>query len=271
MNAEEILNDLTEIIVGYGPRLVGAILVWFVGRLLIRIMNRIINSQLERRQIDVSLKPFVKTVINTTFQILLIISVLSTMGIEMTSFVAILGAAGLAIGMALSGTLQNFAGGVIILLLKPFKADDLVEAQGYIGKVKEIQIFNTVLVTPDNKTVIIPNGGLATGSLINYTGQATRRVDFTFGIGYGDSTEEARKVLMNLIDQDERILKDPEPLVEVGGLGSSSVDMTVRVWTNTDDYWPVFYTMNDKVYNEFNKVGLNIPYPQMDVHLHKEN
>lgn len=270
MEPGEILNKLVEMGLSYGPRVVGAVLIWFVGRMLIRMLNRIFSNLLEKRDIDPSLKPFLKSLLRGTLIALLVISVLSTLGVEMTSFIALLGAAGLAVGMALSGTLQNFAGGVIILLLKPFKVNDFLEAQGFTGTVKEILIFNTILLTPDNRTVIIPNGPLATGPMINYTRQELRRVDFTFGIGYGDSTEEARNVISRIIESDPRILKYPAPFIEVLTLGASSVDMAVRVWVKTEDYWGVYFSMQDSVYNEFNRTGLNIPYPQMDVHLHQK-
>jgi len=182
-----------------------------------------------------------------------------------------LGAAGLAVGLALSGTLQNFAGGAMILLFKPFKVGDVIEAQGFIGKVSEIQIFNTILKTPDNKTIIIPNGGLATSSMTNYTTEPTRRVDWTFGIGYGDDVDKAKEVIKGLCDQDPRILKDPELFIAVSALADSSVNFAVRAWVNADDYWNVFFEMNEKVYKSFDREGLNIPFPQMDVHLHRDS
>ncbi|CAG0911834.1 unnamed protein product, partial [Cyprideis torosa] len=177
------------------------------------------------------------------------------LGVEMTSFIAILGAAGLAVGMALSGTLQNFAGGVVILLFKPYRVDDFIEAQGYTGVVKEIQIFTTILLTPDNKTVIIPNGSLATGSLINYSAEPTRRVDFSYGIAYGDSVQKAREIIMGVIATDDRILKDPEPFIGLGELADSSVNLSTRVWVKTEDYWGVFFTMNEKVYEALDQGG----------------
>ena len=200
---------------------------------------------------------------------MLVISVLGMLGIEMTSFVAILGAAGLAVGMALSGTLQNFAGGVMILIFKPFKNGDFIEAQGHTGTVSEIQIFNTILKTPDNKTIIIPNGGLSTSSMTNYSTEEKRRVDWTFGIGYGDKTDNAKEVLTQLMSEDNRILNDPAPFVAVSELADSSVNFAVRAWVKAEDYWGVYFDMNEKVYNTFDEKGLNIPYPQMDVHLHK--
>jgi len=195
------------------------------------------------------------------------ITALGMLGVEMTSFVALIAAAGLAVGMALSGTLQNFAGGVMILLFKPYKIGDFVEAQGYAGVVKDIQIFTTILTTGDNKTVLIPNGGLATGSLINYSTQPRRRVDFIFGIGYGDDLDKAYEVLGKLIEADDRILKDPEPFMALHALADSSVNIVVRVWVEAGDYWGVYFNMNEQVYRSFGNEGLSIPYPQMDVHV----
>jgi small conductance mechanosensitive channel len=223
-----------------------------------------------KRDVDESLRGFLKSLFSILLKIMLIISIASMIGIEMTSFIAILGAAGLAVGLALSGTLQNFAGGVIILLLKPFKVGDFIEAQGYMGTVKQIQIFNTILKTPDNKTIIIPNGGLSTSSMTNFSTEPQRRVDMKFGIGYGDDTDKAKKVIMSLVEADERILKEPEPFVAVSELGDSSVNFVVRVWVNAADYWGVYFDMHNNIYNTFNKEGLNIPFPQMDVHLHQQ-
>jgi small conductance mechanosensitive channel len=173
------------------------------------------------------------------------------------------------VGLALSGTLQNFAGGVMILIFKPFKVGDLLEAEGYLGTVKEIQIFNTILVTPDNKTIIIPNGGLSNSSMTNYSTQELRRVDWTFGIAYGDDADKAKMVIKRLCDEDSRILKDPEPFIALSALADSSVNFAVRAWVNSGDYWGVFFDMNEKIYKTFAKEGLNIPFPQMDVHMIK--
>ncbi|MEO1256731.1 MAG: mechanosensitive ion channel domain-containing protein, partial [Bacteroidota bacterium] len=221
--------------------------------------------------VDPSLRPFLKSLLSAILKVMLFISVIGMVGIEATSFVAVLGAAGLAVGLALQGTLQNFAGGVIILLLKPFKVGDWIDATGYSGSVHAIQIFNTYLKTPDNKTIIIPNGQLANSSMTNYSTEPRRRVDFTFGVGYGDSTQKTRDTLMELIKADSRILEDPEPFIAVSELADSSVNFVVRVWVEAADYWGVYFEMNENVYNKFNEAGLNIPFPQMDVHLHKEN
>ncbi|MDO6736657.1 mechanosensitive ion channel family protein [Wenyingzhuangia sp. 2_MG-2023] len=262
----------SEYITEWGMKLIAAIAVWVIGGFIVGALVKAFSKMLDKSKTDASLKPFLKSIIGVLLKVLLVITVMSTLGIEMTSFIAILGAAGLAVGMALSGTLQNFAGGVMILIFKPFKVGDFIDAQGHAGSVKEIQIFNTILKTPDNKTIIIPNGGLSNSSMVNYSTEPTRRVDFTFGIGYGDSIEQGKEVLLNILKSDPRVLSTPaEPFVEVTALADSSVNFAVRVWVNASDYWGVYFDTNAKVYNEFNKVGLNIPYPQMDVHVHKAN
>ncbi len=269
MNTEQILTKLTEIFVEYGPRLLGAILVLLIGSWVIRQLMSAMGKMMEKRSMDSSLKPFLISITRALLRVLLFISVLGMVGVDMLSFVAVLGAAGLAVGMALSGTLQNFAGGVIILLFKPFRVGDYIEAQGYSGTVKEVQIFNTVLKTPDARIIIIPNGGLSNSSMINYSAEEQRRVEWTFGIAYGDDVELAKKVLRQLMEADERVLKEPELFIAVAGLADSSVNIVVRAWVNAADYWPLFFHMNELVYNSFNKEGINIPFPQMDVHLHQ--
>jgi len=263
------LESIQGLVFEYGLGLGKAVIVLIIGLWVIGMVVRGIVKMMHKRNVDASLIPFLKSLISALLKIMLVITVIGMLGIEMTSFIAILGAAGLAVGMALSGTLQNFAGGVMILIFKPFKVGDVIDAQGYVGSVNEIQIFNTILKTPDNKTIIIPNGGLSTGSMVNYSTEATRRVDWTIGIGYGDDTAKARQVIQSMIDADSRIMKDPAPFVAVSELADSSVNFTVRAWVNAGDYWGVFFDMNENVYNKFNSEGLNIPYPQMDVHVHK--
>jgi small conductance mechanosensitive channel len=259
------------IVILYGARLLAAIVVLFIGWKLANIAGRRLNRTMEQRNVEPTLRSFGITLTSVLLKILVLITILGMLGIEMTSFIAILGAAGLAVGLALSGTLQNFAGGVLILLFKPFKVGDFIDAQGHAGSVREIQVFNTVLKTPDNRTIIVPNGGLATGSVTNFSTEPQRRVDWNFGIAYGDSAEVARQVLSDIIDEDKRILKTPEPFIALGELGDSSVNFVVRAWVNAADYWPVFFDMNEKVYKIFAGKGLNIPFPQMDVHLHQVN
>ncbi len=243
----------------YGLRLLGAIIALVIGLWIIKIIVRSIRKGLDKGKMDESLKPFITSLVAITLKTLLVVSVLGMMGIQMTSFIAIIGAAGLAVGLALSGTLQNFAGGAMILLFKPFKVGDFIKAQGFAGSVKEIQIFNTILNTSDKQTIIIPNGGLATGSMINFSTEPRRRVDWTFGISYGDDFDKAKSVLLKLISEDSRILKDPEPFIALAELGNSSVNLTVRVWVNSADYLGVFFDMNEKVYKSFAKESLNIP------------
>lgn len=261
-----MINQISAFLMMYGPRLLGALLVLLVGLRLISWFSVWISGRMNK--MDESIRSFAKSGISILLKVLLIISVMGMVGVEMTSFIAILGAAGLAVGLALSGTLQNFAGGVIILVFKPFKVGDFINAQGYSGTVSEIQIFNTILKTPDHKIIIIPNGGLSTSSLTNFSVQPTRRIDWTFGIAYGDSYDKAREVLQRLIDEDPRIKKDPAPFIALAELNTSSVDLTVRVWVDAGDFWGVFFSMNEKVYKTFALEGLNIPFPQLDVHMH---
>lgn len=270
MDAEKLIDEIINFSLEYGPKVIGALVVFIIGSWIVKALTNAFSSLLNKRKVDPSLVPFLRSMVNTLLRVLLIISVLGMLGVEMTSFIAILGAAGLAVGLALSGTLQNFAGGVMILLFRPFKVGDFIDAQGYMGIVKEIQIFNTILKTPDNKTIIIPNGGLSTSSMTNFSTEEQRRVDWTFGIAYGDDAEKAKAVLKRLCDEDERILKDPEAFVALSALADSSVNFVVRAWVNAADYWDVFFDMNEKVYNTFAKEGLSIPFPQMDVHVHNQ-
>ncbi|MEQ8302482.1 MAG: mechanosensitive ion channel [Cyclobacteriaceae bacterium] len=269
MNTDQIMSQATEWVFEYGPKVLGAIVVWIIGGWVIRALVSGQSKLMDKTNLDPSLKPFLQSLSTVLLKTMLVISVLGMLGIEMTSFVAILGAAGLAVGLALSGTLQNFAGGVMILVFKPYKVGDFIEAQGYSGTVSSIQIFNTILKTPDNKTIIIPNGGLSTSSMTNYSTEEKRRVDWTFGIAYGDDVDKAKAVIKRLSDEDSRIHKDPEVFIAVSALADSSVNFAVRAWVNASDYWGVFFDMNEKVYKTFNSEGLNIPYPQMDVHVHK--
>ncbi|PWL23461.1 MAG: mechanosensitive ion channel protein MscS [Fluviicola sp. XM-24bin1] len=253
-----------------GIRLAVALIIYIAGFWLARQLSKGFRKILERRETDESLTTFLTSLTSIGLKVLVIISVITQLGVEMTSFVALLGAAGLAIGMAFSGTLSNFAGGVIILLLKPFKVGDYIETQGEEGIVKEIQIFNTVLTTLDNKIIILANGAVANDTIINFTKAKKRRVDWSFGIAYGDDLKVAKDLLTKFIKEDSRVLQDDENFVGLGELGDSSVNITVRAWVKVEDYWPVFFDMNERVYTEFEAAGLSIPFPQMDVHLQKE-
>lgn len=264
---EQIINTIKTYGLEFGYRLTGAIFALIIGLWLIKKIVGGVAKIMTSKNVDNSLQPFLRSMLNISLKALLVVSVLSMLGVEMTSFVAILGAAGLAVGLALSGTLQNFAGGVMILIFKPFEVGHVITAQGHTGSVFEIQIFNTILKTPDNKHIIIPNGGLATGSMVNFSKETTRRVDWTFGIGYGDDIDKTKEVLSTLIKADSRIKQDPEPFIAVSELGDSSVDFAVRVWVDASDYGGVYFDMNESVYKTFNKEGLSIPYPQIDVHV----
>lgn len=268
-NVNTYWEQYSPLIVEYGTNLIYALVVLLIGLWIVKMITGSVKKMMLKSKMDDSLVPFLSSLVNTLLKVMVVISALGMLGIEMTSFIAILGAAGLAVGMALSGTLQNFAGGVMILIFKPFKVGDFINAQGHSGVVKEIQIFNTILNTPDNKIIIIPNGGLSTGSMTNFSTMETRRVDWTFGIAYGDNADKAITVLKDLIAKDERILKDPEAFVALSELADSSVNFVVRAWVKSGDYWGVFFDMNKKVYETFDKEGLSIPFPQMDVHLDK--
>ncbi|MBR8535459.1 mechanosensitive ion channel [Carboxylicivirga sediminis] len=257
-------------VIANGIRLLAAILIAVIGLWIINKIVKGFKKLLATRGVDETLVPFIISLTSVTLKVLLFISVISYLGVQMTSFIAILGAAGLAVGMALSGTLQNFAGGVILLILKPFKVGDFIEAQGHTGLVKEIQIFNTILTTPDNKVVIIPNGGLSTGAMTNYSKEETRRVDFVFGIGYDDDIDKARNIIIEVAGKQELILKDPAIFVGVLEHGDSSINLVTRVWAKTSDYWTVYFYMMEFVKKEFDKQGISIPFPQRDVHLFNE-
>ena len=260
-------NVVKEYVVPFGIKLVVAIVVLLLGRWVIKLIKKGLTRIMERRKADPSLSSFLMSLVSVLLTFLLIIAIVGILGVNTSSLVALLASAGLAIGMALSGTLQNFAGGVMIMLFKPFKVGDFISAQGYEGVVNEIQIFNTHVLTPDNKEVILPNGSLSTGAMTNFSKQGTRRVDWSFSIAYGDDYDKAKSLLLRLCDEDGRIQKTPAPFVELGKLNNSSVDITVRVWVDAADYWAVFFSMNEKVYKAFAAEGLSIPFPQMDVHM----
>ena len=268
-NIEYYLNKGAELSVSYVPKLLLAIFTLLVGLWIIKIIVNSITRVMEKKGVDPSLAPFLKTLTGILLKVMLIICIAGMIGIQMTSFIAILGAAGLAIGMALSGTFQNFAGGVMLLIFKPFMVGDFIEAQGFAGEVNEIQIFNTILKTPDNRTVIIPNAPLSTGPMVNFSTESRRRVDLVFGISYNDNIDKAKTVMQKIIDADSRILKDPVSFIALKELADSSVNFVVRAWVNSADYWGVFFDMQESVKKTFDKEKISIPYPQMDVHVNQ--
>lgn len=268
---QQYVNTAIEQIMVYLPKLLLAIIVLLIGLRVIKLFVSGINRAMEKAQTDESLRKFSVSFAGVFLKIILIISVASMIGIETTSFIAVLGAAGLAVGFALQGSLGNLAGGLLILFFKPFRVGDVIEAQGFIGKVHTIHILNTILKTFDNKTIYIPNGQLSGGTLTNFTAESQRRVDMTFGIGYQDDLRKAKKILNHLVGEDERILKDPQPLVAISELGESSVNFVVRVWVNSADFWNVYFDMQENVKLTFDKEGISIPFPQRDVHLYQHN
>ncbi len=252
-----------------GKSILLAIIIYVVGKFIISLINKIVSAALERRNLEPTVNSFLKSFVNITLTVLLIIAVVSALGINTTSFAALLASVGVAAGMALSGNLSNFAGGLIILLLKPFKVGDYVDAQGVQGTVAGIQIFHTILNTVDNKQIYLPNGALSSGVITNFSQQSTRRVDLTVSVEYGQDIDVARKVLNDLFKQDKRILTDPAPFVAISAMAASSVDLTVRLWVNAADYWDVFFEMQERIYAEFNKQGISFPFPQITVHTAK--
>lgn len=269
MNVDKIMEQGISMAVEYGPKVLGAIAVWIIGGFVIKTVIKIVMKMLNKTKTDESLKPFTKSLLGIVLKVLLVVSVLGMVGVDMTPFVALLGAAGIAIGMALTGVLQNFTGGLIILMFKPFKLGDFISAQGHSGTVSEISIFHTTLKTVDNKTEILTNGALATSSLTNFSVEEKRRVDWTFGVGYGDDPDKVRKVIREVCAQDNRILKDPDYFIALSEMADSSVNFVVRVWVKASDYWGVYFDINEAIYKAFMKENISIPYPQMDVHLDK--
>lgn len=269
LTVEEIVKYVTSAGLTIGATIIKVALIWIIGRWLSKRLVTLVKKLMVKKNTDASIQTFLVSLIDIVALIVLLIIIISVVGIDTSSFIALFASAGVAIGMALSGTLQNFAGGVMVLLFRPYKVGDYIEAQGQAGTVKEIQIFNTLLQTPDNRIIIVPNGPLSTGIINNYSRETTRRVDFSFSISYGDDFELAKKVLMEIIEKDARILKTPEPFIELGKMNASSIDITVRVWCNAADYWGIFFDMNKSVYSTFPAKGLNFPYNTITVNMPK--
>ncbi|MEO5911505.1 MAG: mechanosensitive ion channel domain-containing protein [Pelobium sp.] len=257
--------------VDLGIALIKGVLIAAIGWQIVKFISKSFGSLMERKSIDPSLTVFLKSLVHNILIILLVLSVLSSMGIEMTSFIAILGAAGLAIGLALQGSLSNFAGGVLILILKPFKVGDVIEAQGVTASVSEIQIFHTVLKSFDNKTIIIPNGPLYNNIIINYSTEPARKIQWIFGIGYNDDIDKAKSIIKEVIFSDERIIDRETPYIYVDSLGDSSVNIRVRGLASNEDFWDVYLTKLEEVKKAFDQQGISIPFPQRDVHLFQHN
>lgn len=270
VSMEQLTQAVTALVMSLGVKLVKVLLIWYVGRWITRKAVKIVKLIMEKRDVNLSIRTFVGSLVDIVSMIVLIIMIISVLGIDTSSFIALFASAGVAVGMALSGTLQNFAGGVMILLFRPFKVGDFIEAQGVSGVVKEIQIFNTVIHTGDNKVLLLPNGPVSTGIINNYSREPKRRLDMTFSIAYGDDFEKAKKVLTKLIAEDGRVLDAPAaPFIELGALSASSIDIVVRMWCKQEDYWGINFDLNKKVYETFPKEGLNFPYQTFTVNVNK--
>lgn len=267
LDFNEIWSQLVSSAIDLGLKIILALVVYWIGKFLIDLLYKFVKHTLEKRKIDLSVNSFLLSLIRIVMMFVLIITIIGILGINTSSFVALFASAGVAIGMALSGTLQNFAGGVMILLFKPYKIGDWIEAAGVSGGVKEIQIFNTILTTADNKIIIVPNGKLSNDMIINYSKGGTRRVDWCFNISYGDNYDKAKEILTQFINEDKRILLDPAPAIVLDKLADSSVQVALRVWVDGADYWSVLYDMNERVYKEFGKYGLSFPVPKMNVNI----
>lgn len=262
-----VIQNLIDSGISAGKHIIAAVVIFIVGRFLIKLINRLVASILQRRHIEISVQTFLSSLVNIILTILLIITVIGALGVNTTSFAALIASAGVAIGMALSGNLQNFAGGLVILLFKPYRVGDFIDVCGVQGTVSAVQIFHTILLTPDNKAVYLPNGSTSSSTITNYSREDKRRIEWTFGIDYGEDVNRARTAILSVITADARILPDPAPFVAVGGLSDSSVDIIVRVWVPTEEYWNVYFDMHQRVYETFNEQKINFPYPQQTVHL----
>lgn len=267
LTTSDAISQIASSLVHFAFRLGIAILVFIIGKFLIKRLHRWVKNIMSRKGTDASLTSFTLSLLKITLYFILIITIVGILGMETSSFMALFASAGVAIGLALSGTLQNFAGGVLILLLKPYKVGDFIEAQGFSGTVKEIQIFNTIINTPDNKAIIIPNGPLSTSSINNYSLEGRRRVDWTVGVAYGTGFSHARSVILDILKEFPAIYDEPAPAVFLSELADSSVNLTVRAWCDVANYWDVFFNVNEKIYEQLPKNGIEFPFPQMDVHL----
>jgi len=267
---EKLADKFIEIVSSLGIKIITCIIIYYVGRLIIRWIERIVKKVLERKDIDQSVKTFLNSLIDIVLKIMLFFPIIGILGIETTSFAALIASAGLAVGMAMKDNLGNFAGGVMILFNKPIKVGDYISAQGQDGTVKSIGILYTVMTTLDNRTIFVPNGPLSTGSIVNFSAQEMRRVDLTIGVAYGSSAPHVKETLYGIINSDPDILKEPAPLVALIKLNDASVDFVVRVWTKTSNYWAVYFRLNEKIYETFNEKNIDIPFPQLTVHMAKE-
>jgi small conductance mechanosensitive channel len=246
-----------------------ALVIFFIGRFVVKILIKILRAVLKKSKMDAMLVDFIASIANAILLLFVIIAAIDQLGVDTTSLIALIGAAGLAVGLAMQKSLQNFAAGVMLIVFRPFKTGDFVEAAGTSGVVESISIFTTIMRTGDNREIIIPNGAIYDGTIINYSARDTRRIDMVFGIGYGDDIKKAKEILLTIIKSDERVLEEPEPLIAVAELADSSVNFNVRPWVNSADYWAVRFDLTEKIKIAFDENGISIPFPQMDVHMNK--
>jgi small conductance mechanosensitive channel len=266
---ENITAKLMDYVAIYGPKLLTAVLIVVIGRIIVGIITSFVRKIMSKSSVEETLTKFVGSLIKAFLLTIVFIAALNSLGVQTTSLVAIVGAAGLAVGLALQSSLSNFSAGVMLIIFHPFKAGDFVEAGGATGLIEEVRIFNTTMKTVDNKIIIIPNGNIIGNNITNYSAEDTRRVDMVFGIGYDDDIKKAKEIFQRLLTEDNRILKEPESTVAVSELGDSSVNFVVRPWVKTEDYWDVFFDFHENVKLTFDSEGVSIPYPQQDVHMHQ--
>ena len=267
---QEIMSYAIDIAGNFGLKLLTALIVIIVGRQLVKILLKVIKVALEKSKTEETVRIFIANLLNTIFSVIIFIAAINQLGVETTSIIALLGAAGLAIGLALQGSLSNFAAGILIVIFRPYKVGDYIEAGSNAGTVKDIQIFSTVLRTPDNKSIVVPNGSIMDGSIINYSGQPTRRIDIIASCSYEDDLKKVKEVLKTILDNEKRILPEPKPQIAVSELADSSVNFIVRPWVNSSEYLPVKYSLLEEIKNTFDREGISIPYPQTDIHIHEK-
>ncbi|NHA14929.1 mechanosensitive ion channel [Thioalkalivibrio sp. XN279] len=265
----EQMSTMVDWVSQFGLKLIAAIVVFFIGKWLARRISNLLKRGMQRAETDPTLIGFVGNIAYFGLLTMVVIAAVGQLGVQTTSFIAVLGAAGLAIGLALQGSLANFAAGVLMIIFRPFKAGDYIEAAGTAGSVEEVQLFTTTLKTPDNKIVIIPNAQVTSDTITNYSARDTRRLDLVFGVGYGDDLDKVKRVIWEVLNEESRLLKDPEPVVAVLNLGESSVDFAVRPWVNSADYWGVYFDLQEKMKKRFDQEGISIPFPQRDLHVYQ--
>ena len=266
---ESIVDNIYQLLSVYGLKILAALAIFIIGRWVAKGVRKLLERIMTQGNVDPTLITFTANMAYIALLAFIVIAALGQLGIQTTSFIAVLGAAGLAVGLALQGSLSNFAAGFLLIIFRPFKVGDLIEGAGVFGVVEAIQIFTTQLKTADNKTVIVPNAKLTEDNIINWTVKGTRRVDMVFGIGYEDDIDQARKLMTDIIAEDDRILKDPTPQISVSELADSSVNFVVRPWVRVEDYWGVYFDLTEKIKKAFDANGISIPYPQRDVHVYQ--